>query len=67
MRDRLFHQLDNKNGTEPSAPKRRGPGIRVGGAAHAIWMNKMMKGEKPSGRPGKSGPAIFAFKSKASL
>lgn len=47
LRDRLFHQLDNKNGTEPSAPKRRGPGIRVGGAAHAIWMSKMMKGEKP--------------------
>jgi hypothetical protein len=47
LRDRLFHGLDSKNGTEPSAPKRRGPGIRVGGAAHAIWMSKMMKGEKP--------------------
>jgi hypothetical protein len=46
LKDRLFHQLDSKNGTEPSAPKRRGPGIRVGGAAHAIWMSKMMKGEK---------------------
>ena len=46
LRNGLFHQLDNKNGTEPSAPKRRGPGIRVGGAAHAIWMSKMMKGEK---------------------
>ncbi len=47
LRNRLFHQLDNKNGAEPSAGKRHGPGIRVGGAAHAIWMRKMMKGEKP--------------------
>jgi len=47
LRNRLFNQLDNKNGAEPSARKRHGPGIRVGGAAHAIWMSKMMKGEKP--------------------
>ena len=45
LRNRLFQQLDNKNGAEP-APKRRGPGIRIGGAAHAIWMAKMMKGKK---------------------
>jgi hypothetical protein len=47
LRNRLFNQLDNKNGAEPSAGKRHGPGIRVGGAAHGIWMRKMMKGEKP--------------------
>ena len=46
LQNRLFQQLDNKNRAEPSAPKRRGPSIRVGGAAHAIWMSKMMKGEK---------------------
>jgi hypothetical protein len=44
LRNRLFEQLNNKN--EPSARKRHGPGISIGGAAHAIWMGKMMKGEK---------------------
>lgn len=44
LRNRLFDQLTNKN--EPSARKRHGPGICIGGVAHAIWMGKMMKGEK---------------------
>jgi hypothetical protein len=46
LRNQLFDHLSAKNGTVPSARKRHGPGIRVGGAAHAIWMRKMMKGEK---------------------
>jgi len=46
LRNGLFAQLENKNCGEPGARKRHGPGIRVGGAAHAIWMGKMMKGEK---------------------
>jgi len=46
LRNRLFDHLSAKNCVEPSARKRHGPGIRVGGVAHAIWMRKMMKGEK---------------------
>ena len=46
LRNQLFDHLSAKNGTVPSARKRHGPSIRVGGAAHAIWMRKMMKGEK---------------------
>jgi hypothetical protein len=44
LRNRLFQQLDSKNCTEPAAGKRHGPSIRIGGATHAIWMRKMMKG-----------------------
>jgi hypothetical protein len=46
LRNRLFDQLSAKNCVELSAHKRHGPGIRVGGVAHAIWMRKMTKGEK---------------------
>ena len=46
LRNRLSQQLDSKNGAEPAAGKRHGPSIRIGGAAHAIWMRRMMKGEK---------------------
>jgi hypothetical protein len=46
LRTRLFDHLSAKNCVEPSARKRHGPGIRVGGVAHAIWMRKMTKGEK---------------------
>jgi hypothetical protein len=46
LRSRLFDHLSAKNCAEPGTRKRHGPGIRVGGAAHAIWMNKMLKGEK---------------------
>jgi hypothetical protein len=46
LRNRLFDHLSAKNCVEPSARKRHGPGIRVGGVAHAIWMRKMTKGEK---------------------
>jgi hypothetical protein len=45
LRNRLFSQLEKKNCAEPSTRKRHGPGIRIGGAANAIWMRKMMKGE----------------------
>lgn len=47
LRNRLFDHLSTKNCAEPSARKRHGPSIRVGGAAHAIWMRRMMQGEKP--------------------
>lgn len=43
LRNRLFDHLSTKNCAGPSPRKRHGPGIRVGGAAHAIWMGKMMK------------------------
>lgn len=46
LRNRLFDHLSTNNCVEPSARKRHGPGIRVGGVAHAIWMRKMTKGEK---------------------
>ena len=46
LRNRLFVHLSANNSVEPSARKRHGPGIRVGGVAHAIWMRKMTKGEK---------------------
>ena len=46
LRNRLFDHLSANNSVEPSARKRHGPGIRVGGVAHAIWMRKMTKGEK---------------------
>ena len=46
LRNRLFDHLSASNCVEPSARKRHGPGIRVGGVAHAIWMRKMTKGEK---------------------
>jgi len=46
LRNRLFDHLSVKNCVEPSARKRHGPGIGVGGVAHAIWMRKMTKGEK---------------------
>ncbi len=45
LRNPLFTQLEKKNCAEPSTRKRHGPGIRIGGAANAIWMRKMMNGE----------------------
>ena len=44
LQTRLFEYTARKNGAEPSAARRRGPGIRVGGAAHAVWMRKMLGG-----------------------
>ena len=45
LQTRLFEYREKSGGTEPSAAKRRrGPGIRFGGPAHAIWMRKMMGG-----------------------
>ena len=46
LRNRLFTPLEKKNCAEPSIRKRHGPGIGLGGATNAIWMRKMMKGEK---------------------
>jgi hypothetical protein len=43
---RLFDGLEKRNQTEPSARRRRGPGIRFGGTAHALWMRKMLGGNQ---------------------
>jgi len=44
LRNQLFDLIEKKDRSEPSGSKRRGPGIRIGGAAHAIWMGKMLGG-----------------------
>jgi len=44
LRNQLFDLIEKKDCSEPSGSKRRGPGIRIGGAAHAIWMGKMLGG-----------------------
>jgi hypothetical protein len=41
LRRRLFDSIEEKKDAEPLA-KRRGPGIRIGGRAHGIWMRQMM-------------------------
>jgi len=43
-RKRLFDCIEKRNPAEPAAPRRRGPGIRFGGVAHALWMRKMLGG-----------------------
>ena len=43
-RKRLFDCIEIRNPAEPAAPRRRGPGIRFGGVAHALWMRKMLGG-----------------------
>jgi hypothetical protein len=42
LRQRLFDYLESKPDGEAGRPQRRGPAIRVGGRAHAIWMRKML-------------------------
>ncbi|MGH8338537.1 MAG: integrase catalytic domain-containing protein [Candidatus Acidiferrales bacterium] len=42
LRTRLFDRLEQKDEGQPSAARRHGPGIRVGGRAHGIWMREMM-------------------------
>jgi hypothetical protein len=44
LRNQLFDLIEKKDRSEPSGSKRRGPGIRIGGAAHAIWLRKMLGG-----------------------
>ena len=44
LRNQLFDLIEKKDRSEPSGSKRRGPSIRIGGAAHAIWMGKMLGG-----------------------
>jgi len=44
LRNQLFDLIEKKDRNQPSGSKRRGPGIRIGGAAHAIWMGKMLGG-----------------------
>lgn len=42
LKTRLFDRLEQKQELKPSAAKRHGPGIQVGGRSHAIWMREMM-------------------------
>jgi len=42
LRTKLFDRLEQKDDTRPSAAKRHGPGIQVGGWAHGIWMREMI-------------------------
>jgi hypothetical protein len=41
-RTQLFQCLEAKQKGEPARARRHGPGIRIGGAAHAIWMREML-------------------------
>lgn len=42
LRDQLFQAAEAKPAPEPKTAKRHGPGIRVGGVAHRIWLKEMM-------------------------
>jgi hypothetical protein len=42
LRNRLFDLLEGKQKGEPAQPKHRGPDIRLGSRATAIWMRQMM-------------------------
>ena len=42
LRTKLFDLLERKDDVKPTAAKRHGPGIQVGGRAHGIWMREMM-------------------------
>ena len=44
LRNQLFDLIEKKDRSEPSGSKRRGPGVRIGGVAHAIWIGKMLGG-----------------------
>jgi hypothetical protein len=42
LRTQLFECIEIKRNGQPTAARRHGPGIRIGGAAHAIWMREML-------------------------
>ena len=43
LRKRLFDLIEGKQKGEPAKPKHRGPDIRLGSRATAIWMRQMMR------------------------